>query len=86
MQAPGRGLKGAKYDEMSRDNKENWSSSIYLQSKIGKALLESNFLINANSRVVEYNWSKIRNSELTNLANVIWLIPQNGWDIFELSI
>ena len=74
--APGRGLKGAKYDEMSRDNKENWSSSIYLQSKIGKALLESNFLINANSRVVEYNGSKIRNSELTNLANVIWLTPQ----------
>ena len=73
---PGRGLRGAKYDEISRDNQENWSSSVYLQSKIGKALLESNFLINVNSRTIEYNGTKIRSSELSNLANIIWLTPQ----------
>ncbi len=73
---PGRGLRGARYDEISRNNKENWSSAMHLQSKIGKALIESNFLINTNSRTIEYNGAKIRNTELTNLANVIWLTPQ----------
>lgn len=74
--APGRGLRGAKYDEISHDLCENWSSSIYLQSKVGKALLKSDFLINTNSRTIEYNGSKIRNSELTTLTNIIWLTPQ----------
>ena len=74
--SPGRGLRSAKYDEISQDNKENWSSNTYLQSKIGKALVESRFLINANSRVIEYNGTKIRNLELTNLSNIIWLTPQ----------
>ncbi len=73
---PGRGLRGVKYDEISRDYKDNWSSKIYLQSKLGKALLESSFFMDRNSRIIEYNGSKIRNLELTNLVNIIWLTPQ----------
>ena len=57
--SPGQGLRGARYDEISRNNKENWSSNIYLQSKLGKALLKSEFLINPGLRTVEYNGSKI---------------------------
>lgn len=74
--SPGKGLRGVRYEEISHNNKENWSNVIYLQSKIGKALLESNFLSSTNARIIEYNGTKIRSSELGNFANIIWLTPQ----------
>jgi len=74
--SPGRGLKGAKYEEMAYNYSGSWSSSIYLKSKVGKALVESNYALNNNSRTIEYNGSKIRNTELTTFANIIWLTPQ----------
>ncbi len=47
-----------------------------LKSKVGKALVESNSVLNNNSRIIEYNnGSKIRNTELTTFANIIWLAP-----------
>lgn len=74
--SPGKGLKGAKYEEMAYNSSGGWSSSIYFKSKIGKALVESNYVLNNNLRTIEYNGSKIRNTELIALANIIWLTPQ----------
>ena len=74
--SPGRGLKGAKYDEMAYNYSGNWSTRIYLKSKIGKALVASAYALSNNLRTIEYNGSKIRNTELTTLANIIWLTPQ----------
>ena len=74
--SPGRGLKGAKYEEMAYNYNGNWSTHIYLKSKIGKALVESTYALSNNLRTIEYNGSKIRNTELTALANIIWLTPQ----------
>lgn len=74
--SPGRGIRGAKYEEIIRKDEQGWSCNIYLQSKLGKASIKSEFSQKNNSRSLEYNGSKISNSELTNLVNVIWIVPQ----------
>lgn len=85
--SPGRGIRGAKYEDIIRlfqqteqqwssNLYQEWSSNLYLQSKLGKALVHSNYSKKNNSRILEYNGSKISNSELTNLVNIIWITPQ----------
>lgn len=74
--SPGRGIRGAKNEDISKNQTENWQSRIYLQSKIGKAQIEHKFTKSTNSKTIEYNGSKLSSLELTNLANIIWLTPQ----------
>src|SRR5690348_14295207 len=75
--SPGRGFRGAKYDDIACHNNEHgWLVNYYLQSKVGSAHIKSEFDKKNNSRTIEYNGSKIANSELPGLLNVIWLTPQ----------
>jgi DNA replication and repair protein RecF len=75
--APGRGLRGAAFDEMCRSNCNNWSSSFTLQSKLAIAKIENHFTVsNTRKRNILYNGAKISSGELPNLLNILWLTPQ----------
>lgn len=78
--SPGRGIRGAKYEDIvlnqSDTRAESWSIGAKLQSKIGTASIKSSFAKSTHLRTIEYNGSKITNSELGSLINVIWLTPQ----------
>jgi len=74
--SPGKGLKSAHFEEVSKDKKEKWITNFKLNSKLGIAEIISSYTRNDRSRKVLYNGSKISGSELSNLLNVIWLTPQ----------
>ena len=74
--SPGKGLKSAHFDEVSKHEKAKWATNFKLKSKLGIAEIVSSYARNDRSRKILYNGSKISGSELSNLLNVIWLTPQ----------
>ncbi len=74
--SPGNGLRGAKYEEITKNQQDGWFSNILFQSKLGSASVKYNFVSGTKIRNIEYNGSKITNSELLKLSNIIWLTPQ----------
>jgi DNA replication and repair protein RecF len=74
--SPGNGIRGAKHEEIAKNRAGDWSSSISMQSKLGSAQIKYSFLENTKTRNIDYNGSKITNSELLKLVNIIWLTPQ----------
>lgn len=77
--SPGRGIRGAKKDEICRDDIHNWQADIELQSKLGIANVSCKYNLENKKNYLQYNGSKISANDLSNLANIIWLTPQmNG--------
>lgn len=77
--SPGRGIRGAKQEELCRDNKYNPEFDIDLQSKLGTAKVSYKYNPQNRKKSIEYNGSKISNNDLYGLANIVWLTPQmNG--------
>ena len=74
--SPGKGIKSANFDEVSRYGLSKWASQFDLQSKLGVAELALVYNSTENTRQIQYNGSKISVSELSNLLTLIWLTPQ----------
>ncbi len=76
MLSPGKGIRFANHDEIAKNQAGYWSSSIEMQSKIGKAQIKYSLMKNSKLRSMEYNGAKIKNHDLIKIANIIWLTPQ----------
>lgn len=73
---PGRGLRGAKFEEICKAGQSSWHAISVFMSKLGIAELKSQYNQESFKRVVEFNNSKISSSELSKFVNIIWLTPQ----------
>jgi DNA replication and repair protein RecF len=73
---PGRGIRGALFNNICKSGAEQWSASAIIEGKIGLAEIYSNFKTNATKRVLEFNGAKIQANELGKLSSMIWLTPQ----------
>lgn len=73
---PGKGLRGAKFDEICKAGQNNWQATSIFMSKLGIAELKSQYSHESFKRVIEFNNSKISSSELSKFVNIIWLTPQ----------
>lgn len=73
---PGKGLRGAKYEEICRVGCDNWQATSVFASKLGVAQLISGYAKESAKRTISFNNSKISSSELSRFINVIWLTPQ----------
>jgi DNA replication and repair protein RecF len=73
---PGRGIRSAKLDEICKYTTDHWTVSALFQSKIGFAEIRNNFNIHPKKRIIEFNGSKISNSELSKLSSMVWITPQ----------
>jgi len=76
MLSPGRGLRGAKFDDISNHKSPSWHIKARAQSNLGIAKLSTSYSSESSRRFVEFNGSKITNSELAGLLKIIWLTPQ----------
>lgn len=71
---PGRGLRMAKLDQLCKIGEDGWNLQTIVQSKIGLCTIDSGFKL--GKRWIDFNGSKITNSELSKLVSIIWLTPQ----------
>lgn len=76
MLSPGRGLRGAKLDEIYSYQASSWHINSRVQSNLGVAQISTSYSAESSKRLVEFNGSKIANSELARLLKIIWLTPQ----------
>ncbi|MES2214551.1 MAG: AAA family ATPase, partial [Pseudomonadota bacterium] len=77
MLSPGRGLRGAKLQELAHEfSAIDWQIRVKTESNLGPAQISTSYSSEANKRLVEFNGSKIPNSELAKLLKIIWLTPQ----------
>lgn len=74
--SPGRGIRAAKLEDITRLGEKCWTTSVLLQSKVGIAEICSYFTIDNNKRCTEFNGTRIANSELSAFLNILWLTPQ----------
>ncbi|RYE05894.1 MAG: DNA replication/repair protein RecF [Rickettsiaceae bacterium] len=81
--SPGRGLRNAKFDEICNVEADRWHSEGLFHSKINDARISSQFNKNLAKRNLQFNGSKITNSELCKFLNIIWLTPQMENIFFE---
>ncbi|MGI4776462.1 MAG: DNA replication/repair protein RecF [Janthinobacterium lividum] len=81
--SPGRGLRNAKFDEICAIGQEAWYANGLFQSKLGNAQISSQFSKSSIRRTIQFNGSKIQNSELCKFINIIWLTPQMENIFFE---
>lgn len=73
---PGRGIRGAKLEDIIQAGSNFWFVDALMQSKVGVARIHTRFDHETSKRSVEFNGSKIQNSELSKLSNILWLTPQ----------
>lgn len=76
---PGRGMRGAKLDEICATGASGFEVSAVLSGALGPSRLNISFQKESAKRLVEFNNSKITTTELANIANVVWLTPQMEW-------
>lgn len=76
MLSPGRGLRGAKLDEIYSHHSSSWRVDARVQTKLGPSQISTSYSGESNKRLVEFNGSKIANAELAGLLKIIWLTPQ----------
>lgn len=74
--SPGRGLRHCAPDEICKDNQTDWEISSILDTNLGLAEIEVSYSAKDSRKIVQFNDSKISNSELSNITNIIWLTPQ----------
>lgn len=77
--SPGRGMRGAKLDEICSHEASFFEISAMLNAHLGASRLKVSFQRDASKRLVEFNDSKIANAELANIVSVVWLTPQMEW-------
>ena len=81
---PGRGLRGAKFEDICQIGQDNWHVEATMQSKLGLAEMKCDYNAKSSKRQFSYNGSNIPNSELARLTSIIWLTPQME-DLFTTS-
>lgn len=74
--SPGRGLRSAKLDEITRSNSHWWEARFNIITRLGIAEMKSHYDADSKTKKILYNGLKIASSELTNFVNIIWLTPQ----------
>lgn len=72
---PGKGLRSASLDDICKSGRDYCCSKAVLQTKLGVAEISTAFYLKDNKRLIEFNGSKIRNSELSRLSNIVWITP-----------
>lgn len=72
--SPGRGLRGARPEEIIKHNEDHWKISALCRGELGEAKLDLSYT--EGKKKAHFNDSKIPNSELSNFINIIWLTPQ----------
>lgn len=73
---PGKGIRGAKLDNLCKRDADSCAIQILLHSKFGAAELSTYFTRQANKRSTLFNGIKIPNNELSKFSSMIWLTPQ----------
>ncbi len=76
---PGRGMRGAKLDEICAHDASGFEVAAIVNGALGPSRLNISFQRAAAKRLVEFNNSKITSAELANIASVVWLTPQMEW-------
>jgi len=76
MLAPGRGLRNAKLDEIYKNQSTSFRIEAKAITNLGIARISTSYSAESSKRLVEFNESKITNSELAKLLKIIWLTPQ----------
>lgn len=74
--SPGKGIRGAKLDDLCRREADSCFAQTLLHSKLGAVELSTHFSRQVNKRSTLFNGSKIPNNELSNFSSMIWLTPQ----------
>ena len=79
MLSPGRGLRGAKLEDICQVGSNNWHIKARVQSNLGLAEISTSYDREQSRRHIDFNGSKTPSAELTKLLKIIWLTPQmNG--------
>ncbi|MES2214711.1 MAG: DNA replication/repair protein RecF [Pseudomonadota bacterium] len=73
--SPGRGLRYAKLDEISKEG-QSWRAGATIHTTLGLAEIDTKYDIISAKRTTEFNGKKISNTELANFASIVWLTPQ----------
>lgn len=74
--SPGRGLRGAKNEDICKIGADFWSINSIVESKIGISNLNIEYASSDNQKKLYFNNTKIRLKELINFTNALWLTPQ----------
>lgn len=74
--SPGKGIRSARPEEITKYGADQWNISALCEGKLGSAQLTLSYSTEDSKKLVQYNDSKISNSELANFISVIWLTPQ----------
>ena len=74
--SPGRGLRGAKLEEVCNNKYDHFKTQIILENTLGKARISSTYDKLLSKRIISFNDEKINHHELASLCKIIWLTPQ----------
>ncbi len=72
----GKGIRSANYDEICKIGQDHWVSKFIMKSKLGLAEIITNYDLSSKGKLIYYNGIKIKNNELSNIVNIVWLTPQ----------
>ncbi|MGV2431878.1 MAG UNVERIFIED_CONTAM: DNA replication/repair protein RecF [Rickettsiaceae bacterium] len=73
---PGKGLRNALPEAITKFETNSWNISAICNSKLEEAALDIVYSKDIGKKTLCFNGTKISNSELSNFMNIIWLTPQ----------
>ncbi|MEY3196896.1 MAG: hypothetical protein RLZZ59_264 [Pseudomonadota bacterium] len=73
---PGRGIRGSAPDMICKTGSRSWSIDSSLGTKLSSASIKINYNLDSRKKILEFNGSKITQSELAKFTSAIWLTPQ----------
>lgn len=74
--SPGRGLRGSKFEHIVKEDKDNFAVETVMKTKVGKGSLSTSYDKNSHKRELRFNDENMKQSELANFLNIVWLTPQ----------